>query len=252
MAVELSALVGYLDGFLAHAAVPDYPPAHNGLQLEGRSPVRAVAAAVDASVPVAEAAAAAGVDLLLVHHGLLWDGAGPLVGPRFRRLRALISGGVGVYASHLPLDAHPEVGNNIRLLRALALEPAGRFAHFQGTPLGWWAATDLAFEELVRRAEAALGGPVRCVGAQHRRVRRVGVLTGAGGGALADAAALGLDAVVTGELTHPQGVQAEELGLAVLLGGHYATETFGVRALAAHLADRFELRWTFLDHPTGL
>lgn len=252
MAVDLSTLVAYLDAFLGHDAVPDYPGAHNGLQLEGRSPVRRIAAAVDASAPVAEAAAAAGVELLVVHHGLLWGSAGPIVGPRYRRLAALLGAGVGVYASHLPLDAHPEVGNNIQLLRALGLTPSGPFAMFQGTPIGWWAETDRPTDELARQLEAVLGAPVRCVGAPTERVRRVGVLTGAGGGALAEAAALGLDALITGELTHPQGVEAQELGLAVLLGGHYATETFGVRALAAHLADRFDLEWCFLDHPTGL
>lgn len=253
--MKLESLLQYLDSYLGVTGHPDYPNALNGLQLEGPDEVRRVVAAVDASEASVAAAVAAGADLLLVHHGLFWDGLRPLTGRRYRKAQPLVANSIGLYSVHLPLDAHAEVGNCAMLGRALGLELQGRFGDFKGTPIGWWGsypdATDA--EALRKRLSAALGGgPVHLIAGGPDRVERIGVVTGGGASFVEEAAALGLDALVTGEGSHHTHFDAMELGIHVLFGGHYATETFGVRALAKHLGERFDLEWEFLDQPTGL
>jgi dinuclear metal center YbgI/SA1388 family protein len=248
--VKLPSLVEYLDGYLRITGHPDYPTALNGLQVEGRPEVERVCAAVDASEAAIDGAIERRADLLLVHHGLFWDGLRPVTGRRRRKLAKLLASELSVFSVHLPLDAHVEVGNCVLLARALGLDPAGRFGAHQGADIGWWGTVDVARDELTRRAERVLGGPVRVLAGGPVRVRRVGVVTGSGA-LVEDAARLGLDTLVTGEGPHHVAIDAAELGLNVLYGGHYATETFGVRALAAHLGERFGLAHDFLDLPTG-
>lgn len=250
--MKLESLLQYLEGYLGTAEHPDYDTALNGLQVEGPEEVSHVCAAVDASLATIEAAARLESDLLLVHHGLFWGGLRTLTGPRFHRIRRLVESGVGLYSAHLPLDGHPEVGNCILLARALGLEVEGRFGAYRGAPLGWWGRTDTDREDLVGRVEAAVGGPVRLIPGGPERIRRVGVLTGGGGSFVEEAARAGLDAYVTGEGSHHTAIDAMEMGVNLLYAGHYATETFGVKALASHLAGRFDLGWEFLDHPTGM
>jgi dinuclear metal center YbgI/SA1388 family protein len=157
-----------------------------------------------------------------------------------------------VYSSHLPLDTHPELGNNAVLARELGVEVEGPFAEYKGVSLGIHGVLDLSRETLCARLDDLLGGPVRMIPGGPERVRRVGVLTG-GGGSFANAALeAGLDALITGEGSHHTYFDAMEGGLNLFYGGHYATETWGVKALAEHVADRFGLEWTFLDLPTGL
>jgi dinuclear metal center YbgI/SA1388 family protein len=248
--MKLASLVEYLDGYLRIAGHPDYPTALNGLQVEGAAEVERIAAAVDASEAAVDAALDREAQLLIVHHGLFWDGLRPVTGRRRRKLAKLIEGDLSVFSVHLPLDAHVEVGNCILLARALGVEPSGRFGTYQGTDIGWWGALDLGRAELAKRAEKVLGGDVRLLASGPERVSRVGVLTGSGA-FVEEAARLGIDTVVTGEGAHHIAIDAAELGVNVLYGGHYATETFGVRALAAHLGDRFGLKHDFLELPTG-
>ena len=252
--MKLESLLQYLDGYLAVTGHPDYPGALNGLQVQGPADVATLATAVDASEASIEAAAHLGADLLIVHHGLFWSGLRPLTGPRFRRVRALIQAGMGLYACHLPLDGHAEIGNCILLARALGIEPEGRIGEYQGAPLGWWgrlpSATDAA--GLVGLVEDAVGGAVHLIPGGPERVEKVGVVTGGAASFVAAAAEAGLDAFVTGEGAHHTHFDAMELGVHVLFGGHYATETFGVRALGDHLAERFRLDCHFIDQPTGL
>jgi len=252
--MKLESLVQYLDGYLAVGDHPDYPTALNGLQVAGPDQVTRVATAVDASLHTIEQAAAAGADLLLVHHGLFWSGLRPVTGRRFRRLKSLFDSGLSLYSCHLPLDGHAELGNCILVTRALGLEPAGRLGSFKGVDLGWWGTlpepTDI--EGLVSVTESAVGAPVTRLPGGPDRIERVGVLTGGGGSFVREAAEMGLDAFVTGEGAHHTFFDAEEFGIHVLFAGHYATETFGVRALGEHLADRFGLEATFVDRPTGL
>jgi dinuclear metal center YbgI/SA1388 family protein len=177
-----------------------------------------------------------------------------MTGRRYRRIATLVERGIALYSCHLPLDAHGEVGNCALLGRALGLELEGRFGSYEGVEIGWWGrlpeATDAA--GLVGRLARVLGGPVQALPGGPARVELVGVVTGGGGSFVGEAAALGLDAFVTGEGSHHNYFDAAEHGIHVLLGGHYATETFGIRALGEHLAARFGLEATFIDQPTGL
>jgi len=252
--VKLESLIQYIGEYLAVPEHPDYPGALNGLQVGGVDDVNDFAVAVDASEASILEAGRMGVDLLIVHHGIFWGGTRPLTGPHLRRVRALLDSGVALYSCHLPLDGHPEVGNSVLLARALGLTPEGRFAAFQGAPVGWHGRPDapMDLEGLVGRAESALAGPVHVIPGGPERIDRVGVVTGGGSGFIQEAAELGLDALVTGEGPHHAHFDAMELGVHVLFGGHYATETFGVRALGTHLTERFGLSCTFIDQPTGL
>ncbi len=249
--IPLRELVSYIDELLRTAEVPDYPGALNGLQVESRRPVRRLVAAVDASQASIDAAVAADADLLLVHHGLFWDGNLPLTGRRYARLRALIEAGMAVYSSHLPLDVHPDLGNNALLARELGIEVEGRFGEFKGEPLGFYGRLELRREALAARLDALLGVRVRLVAGGPERVSRVGVITGGAASMIEAARSAGLDAFVTGEGSHQHYFDAREGGINLLLGGHYATEVWGVRALARHLGERFGLEWEFVDQPTG-
>jgi len=251
--MRLEELRSYLDDFLRVEQVPDYSTALNGLQVENASgEVRRIAVAVDAVQATVDAAIREGADLLLVHHGLFWDGNRPVTGRRFRRLRALIEAGVAVYSAHLPLDVHPEVGNNAVLARELGIEPRGTFGEYKGHPLGVWGELDIRREALCARLDELLGGRVKLVPGGPEQVRTVGVITGGAASMIPEAVAAGLDAFVTGEGAHHNFFDAEEGGINLLLGGHYATETWGVRALARHLEAKFGLPHVYIDHPTGL
>jgi dinuclear metal center YbgI/SA1388 family protein len=250
--LRLHEVVTYLDGYLRHDEVPDDGNALNGLQVENAGTVSRLAVAVDASARTVRAAVDRGCDFLIVHHGLFWDGNQPVTGRRYRKLQPLLESGLAVYASHLPLDVHPEVGNSPVLARALGIEPEGTFGVYKGVEIGVWGTVDLKREVLAARLDDVLGGRVLMMPYGPDRVRRVGVITGGGGSMIAAAVAAGLDAYVTGEGPHHTYFDAEEGGINAFYGGHYATETWGVRALAAHLESKFGLPWEFLDHPTGL
>jgi dinuclear metal center YbgI/SA1388 family protein len=256
--VPLARIAQHLDTLLSTAEVPDYPGAQNGIQVEHRGPVARCAVAVDASLRTIEGAAAAGANLLVVHHGLFWSGTQPLRGRFYERVRLLIEHDIAIYSSHLPLDLHPTLGNNPLFARALGLEPSGGFARFQTITVGVMGDADVATSTLADRARNIAeqeGGSVVTIGvADRRRTRRWALCTGAGASSdtLRDAAAAGVDTLIVGEGPHHTGVEAQELGIAVIYAGHYATETFGVRALGAELERAFGLPWTFIAAPTGL
>ncbi len=249
--MRLHELAGYLDSYLRVAEVADSPTALNGLQVENAGEVTRVAAAVDASERTIGTAAERGCDLLLVHHGLFWAGLQPVTGRLYRKVKLLLERGLAVYSAHLPLDVHPEVGNNVVLGRALGMEPEGTF----GGPAGdaaVWGRLELRREALCARLDDLLDGRVRMVPGGPERVERVAVCTGSGARYIAEAATLGLDALVTGEGAHHTYFDAVEEAVNVYYGGHYATEIWGVKALAAHVGQRFGLPWEFLDLPTGM
>ena len=249
---DLSEVVGYMDEYLRVADVPDYEGAHNGLQVENSGTVNRVGAAVDASERTVLEAVRRGCDLLLVHHGLFWDGRAKVTGRRYRKLQPLLSADVAVYSSHLPLDVHEEVGNCAVLARELGIELEGRFGSYRGADLGWWGRLEVKREVLAARLDEKLGGRVRMLAFGPEVVQTVGVITGGAGSLIGAAAEAGLDAYVTGEGAHHTYFDAEESRMNVFYGGHYATETWGVRALARHLEERFGIAWEFIDHPTGL
>jgi dinuclear metal center YbgI/SA1388 family protein len=251
--VDLHELVSWLDDYLRVREVPDFPGALNGLQVESSGrPVRRVAAAVDAAEATIARALAGGADLVLVHHGLFWDGNQPVTGRRYRRLKPLLEADVALYAAHLPLDVHPEVGNNVVLARALGIEVRGSFGEHRGMPLGVWGELEIHREALCARLDELLGGRVRLLPGGPERIRRVGVITGGAGDEISAAIAAGLDAFVTGEGKHHHFFDATEGGINVLFGGHYATETWGVKALARRLEEAHGIEWFFVDHPSGL
>ncbi|MEJ2312283.1 MAG: Nif3-like dinuclear metal center hexameric protein [Gemmatimonadales bacterium] len=250
---DLREIVEWLDNYLAIEAVPDYPGAFNGLQAESRSPIGVVASATDATLETIEAAAEADAQLLLVHHGLFWGDPLPLTGPTYRRVRALFDADLALYSAHLPLDVHPDVGNNVLLAEALDLTVEGRFGTWnRELEIGVWATADLPLTTLTERLGAVCGPEPRVITGGPGHVRRVGIVTGGGGSLIRQAHDAGLDTFVTGEGSHHHYHEAMELGLNVVFAGHYATETFGVRALATKLAEAFDLESIFLDRPTGL
>jgi len=248
----LDEIVRFADTRMRLAEIEDYPNALNGLQIENSGTVTKIGAAVDASGRTMQLAVAQEIDFLVVHHGLFWPGLQAVTGARQRALKLAFDNNLALYSVHLPLDFHPQIGNNALLAATLGLHNTRPFLEWKGQPLGLQAETDLRRDDLLARLEESLGGPVRCIGAGPMEVQRVGLVTGGAGGEIYEAARAGVDTYITGEAPHWAAVAAEELGLNLFLGGHYATETFGVKALASELAQRFEVPWDFLDHPTGL
>jgi dinuclear metal center YbgI/SA1388 family protein len=249
---SLKTIVAHCDRILRTADIKDYDRAANGLQVENRGTVTRIAAAVDASLATVKLAVRANADLLIVHHGLFWGASHPWTGKRYQLMQLLLKHDLAIYSSHLPLDAHPKLGNNAHLCAALGLKKLRPFFFDHSQFLGFQSQTKISRTELthcLRRATTTQpltipGGPEIC--------RRIGVVTGGAGGDLKKAADEGVDTFITGEGPHWTYTMAEELGINVLYGGHYATETFGVKALSAHLSQKFNLPWSFLDHPTGL
>lgn len=252
MSAELNEMVDYLDAELRIAEVPDYPGAVNGLQLAGGGVVRKVVAAVDASLPVIRKAVAARADLLVVHHGMFWHGAKPVTGALFEKLKLAMEAGMAVYSAHIPLDVHPELGNNRCLVDRIGLSEVEEFFEWKGILLGCRGLFSGARKDLADRVAAAVDGPVHLCPGGPEEAGMVGVITGGAGSEVEAVAAAGINTFVTGEGPHWSFPAAEELGVNVVYGGHYATETFGVKALAERLAERFGLDWGFVDHPTGL
>ena len=248
----------HLDVVLRITEIPDFPGALNGIQVETETPITRIAAAVDARERTIRAAVDAGANLLLVHHGLFWSGAQPLRGAFLRRVRLLVQHDIAVYSAHLPLDMHPELGNNVLLARELGLEPSDGFARYKTVDIGVAGTSNVPTAELVARATrfaTAYGHDVRTAGETDGKVtRRWAICTGAGAGqdTLREAISAGVDTLIVGEGPHWTAIDAEEAGLTIVYAGHYATETLGVRALAATVGDRFDLPWVFLDAPTGL
>jgi len=249
---SLSIIVRYCDKLLRTSEVKDYDGAINGLQVENRGAVTRIGAAVDGSLATVRMAVRARADLLLVHHGLFWGTTHPWTAKRYELLRLLLENDLAVYSSHLPLDAHPRLGNNAILCEALGLRSNKPFFFSQGQFIGYQSKSRLSRLDLARRLERATGAKTVLIRGGPEVCQRIGVVTGGAGGSLKQAAEEGVDTFVTGEGPHWTYAMAEELGINVLYGGHYATETFGVKALAAHLSRKFRVPWEFLDHPTGL
>lgn len=255
--VALRDIVSALDAELRTSEIPDYPGAVNGLQVANAGTVHRVAVAVDASRAAITEAVISGADLLIVHHGLFWSGVQPLVGMQYEKYRSMLSSGLAVYSSHLPLDLHAAHGNNVRLAQALGLTPDGGFARFKTVDIGVTGTADEPTDQLVNRVQAfsaRYGGSVRTsIPAHGRRTHRWAICTGGGASSesLREARDRGVDTLIVGEGPHHTTVDAMEHDLCVVYAGHYATETLGVQSLGAFLETRFGLPWTFLHLPTG-
>ncbi|HEY3934466.1 MAG TPA: Nif3-like dinuclear metal center hexameric protein [Gemmatimonadales bacterium] len=252
-AVPLLDVAGYLDRYLRIDAIPDHDSALNGLQVENSGSVIGFVAAVDASQQTIDRVVEECMPgtMLVVHHGLFWDGNQPVRGRRYRRLRALLDHDVAVYAAHIPLDVHPDIGNNAILARTLGIADAVPFDEYRGVPFGASGSLIMPRDALVARLAELLHTTVQLVAGGPETTMRVGVITGAAGNRVPAAFDAGLDTFITGEGAHHTVFDALELGINLVYAGHYATETVGVQALGRHLAEQFHVPWVFHDHPTG-
>jgi dinuclear metal center YbgI/SA1388 family protein len=248
---HIDQLIAALDELLQPAAFRDLGP--NGLQVPGAAAVIRVVTGVSARRALIERAVELDAQLVLVHHGLFWDfqpaGLTPLLA---ERLRPLFKHDVNLAAYHLPLDAHPELGNNALLAAALGCESQRPFGHYKGTPIGragTFAGDGITADDLRARVQEATGRTPLLLGAGPERIRTIGIVSGSAADTLHEAADAGLDAFLTGEPREHITAEAEELGLHFVAAGHYATETFGVRALGDRLAERFGIAHTFADLP---
>src|SRR5215813_7919223 len=269
---SLSNIVTYADRFLRVRNVGDWDNALNGLQMENSGQVTRIGAAVDASTRVLTEAAKRNIDFLIVHHGLFWPGVQPIRGALRRQLGLAFENDIALYSAHLPLDIHPRIGNNAQLVSALGLSFGVRghvralksgdmspqsksvqpFLEEKGQPVGLKIRASLPRSELARKLQKTLNGPLKVFDFGPKRTHAIGVVTGAAGSEIYRVADEGIDTFITGEAPHWAAVAAQEVGVNLLLGGHYATEVFGVKALAAHLSKRFGMPWKFIDCPTGL
>jgi len=250
--VSLAEIVRYTDKYLRVHEIEDWPNALNGLQIENSGQVTKIGATVDVSTRVLSEAAKKDVDLLLVHHGLFWPGSQPVTDALHRQLKIAFKDDIALYSAHLPLDIHPKVGNNAQLAAALGLRSTTPFLEEKGQFTGLKTRASISRNELLRKLEKSLGGKVKAFAFGPKRTKTIGIVTGGAGSEIYRVAQEKIDMFITGEAPHWAAVAAEELGINLILGGHYATETFGVKALAAHLSKRFKLPWEFLDFPTGL
>jgi dinuclear metal center YbgI/SA1388 family protein len=243
---SLQDLVHYCDRRTRREEFKDAPGAFNGLQVANDGRVSRIGAAVDAGVGPFRQAVAGGVDFLIVHHGMYWDMPRPLTGAVYERVATLLQGNCALYSSHLPLDAHPEIGNNALLARQLGLDPTRGFHPNEGGDVGVIAA-NTSPRAVLRAKLESLYPRVTAIEYGSETPREVAFCSGSGNSALAALAAAGGDTLVTGELREEHFNRAQEEGLNLYLCGHYATEVHAVRALAAELSDLFGLPWVFLD-----
>ena len=249
---SLPEIVDYTNDFLRIREIGDWDNALNGLQIENSGNVTKIGASVDASTRVLAAAAKQNVDLVIVHHGLFWQGLQPVTGALHRQLELAFENNIALYSAHLPLDLHSEVGNNAQLAAALGLTSIQPFFEEKGQLVGVKARVSLPRDEVDRKLQKAVTGPVKAFMFGPRKTGTIGIITGGAGSEIYKIAQEGIDTFITGEAPHWAAVAADELRMNLLLGGHYATEVFGVKALAAHLSKRFKIPWAFIDCPTGM
>jgi dinuclear metal center YbgI/SA1388 family protein len=250
--VSLPEIVRHIDDYLHIREIEDWPNAVNGLQIENSGRVTKIGAAVDVSTRVLTEAAKKEIDFLIVHHGLFWPGLRPVTGAVRRQLKLALENDIALYSAHLPLDTHPKVGNNAQLAGLLGLELTQPFLEEKGQLIGLKASVSLQREEIARRFRKAVGGPIKTFNFGPKKTKTIGIITGAAGSEIDNVAREKIDTLITGEAPHWAAVAAEELGVNLLLGGHYATETFGVKALAAHLSKRYRIPSVFISSPTGM
>lgn len=248
----LAAVVGYCEKTLRTREFTDWPGAANGLQVENSGTVTKIAAAVDGSLTTIRKAIELGADLLIVHHGLFWGASHPWTGKRYEMMKLLTENNLAVYSSHLPLDAHPRLGNNAQLALALGFGQLKPFFVEKGQAIGLQTRANISRIDLERRLQNVLRVEVRAIPGGPEVCKAIGIVTGGAGDEIRKAHEEGVDTFITGEGRHWTYALAEDLGLNVFYGGHYATETFGVKALAGLLSRKFGLPWEFVDHPTGL
>lgn len=249
---SLDEMVSFLDHELNTSRIADYSGAVNGLQLANSGVVERVVSAVDASLATIKAAAEGGPGLLVVHHGMFWQGLQPVTGAFYEKLKIALDAELAIYSSHLPLDVHPQWGNNVLLADAIGMKCSEPFLESKGMAMGVQGGWTGTRTELIQRLESILSGPVHFAPGGPEQIQKIGIVTGGAGSEVAKAAAAGVDTFITGEGPHWSYPLAEELRINLIYAGHYATETFGVKKLGQVLSDRFQVSERFLHFPTGL
>jgi len=239
-------ICSFCDQLVRRREIPDFPGAFNGLQVANRGAVGKIGAAVDAGKVPFERAISAGVDFLIVHHGLFWDSPHPVTGPAYDRLRALFEHDVAVYSSHLPLDCHPDIGNNAIIAEKLGLVPDAWIFPYEGNPIAASAPCEFSREALLEKLRTVFPGSITPIEFGSARPRRVAILSGSGASVISELRDHGIDTLITGEAKQNHFNYAQENEINLYLCGHYATETFGVSALAKKAADHFGLPWEFI------
>lgn len=246
---QLNDIIAYCDERTRRSEIKDFEGAENGLQVENSGTVTRIGAAVDAGLIPFQSAIERGIDLLIVHHGLFWTPPIPLTGKHYAKIKTAIDGNLAVYGSHLPLDAHPEIGNNALLAKELGLDKSHFFLEYAGTEIGLIANCNYSRNELSSRLKTTFPGMTAAIEFGSGQPERVAILTGSGRSALPYIREQGTDTLITGELRQEHFNLAQEEKLNLYCCGHYATEVFGVKALAAEVAARFGIEWEFI--PTG-
>lgn len=247
---SLQQIVQFCDERTRKSEIKDFDGAYNGLQVENGGEVTKVGAAVDAGQRPFEAAITAGIDFLICHHGLFWTPPTPITGSNYKKVKTALDGNLAVYGAHLPLDCHPEIGNNALLAKELGLERIGSFLPYEGNEMATIAAgPEGGREELSSKLKALFPDTYQGIEYGSTHPERIGILTGSGQSAVPLLKANGIDTLVTGELRQQHFNMAQELGLNLYPCGHYATEVFGVKALAAEVAEKFGIEWEFLEQP---
>ncbi len=244
-------LTRYLDEYLAISSITD--DSLNGMQVEGKARISKIAFAVDACLESIRTAARIHANVLIVHHGLFWGRNERIIGVMQKRISVLLARRISLYAIHLPLDCHDEVGNNVELARILGLDHLGKFAEYKGTKIGVLAGTAklLRREEIKNKLEKKLKTRVEMLSFGPSKVQRIGIVSGGAGFFAAEAKTEGCDMLITGETSHAAFHLAKEAGINVLFAGHYASETVGLKALAKHLQKQFSITCKFISAPTG-
>jgi len=250
---KLSEIVAYCDERVRRHEIADFEGSRNGLQLENDGNVTKVAAAVDAGRIPFEKAIEAGADFLICHHGMFWSPPVPLTRASYRKVKTALDGNLAVYGAHLPLDCHPEIGNNALLADALELNRLGTFLNYEGNDIAVIAEGPAGGRaELAEKLKARFPETYQAIEYGGEAPSRIAILTGSGQSAVGKLKSHNIDTLITGELRQHHFNQAQELGLNLYPCGHYATETFGVKALAAEVAETFDLDWTFIEQPCPL
>ena len=243
---SLSDILKFCEIRIHTSDIVDFPGAQNGLQFENNGTVTKIGAAVDAGLVPFQKAVAAGVDFLIVHHGLFWDPAYPVTSTRYEKYKLCMDNNLAVYGAHLPLDCHQEIGNNAILAKKLGLAQSEWFHEYEGTPIGLITEGGITREELKSRLNELFPQGFTAIEKGSPQPERIAILSGSGASAVSELKAAGVDTLITGELKQNHFNQAEEAGLNLYPCGHYATETFGISALAKEIAERFDLDWEFV------
>jgi len=249
--MDILQLSHYLDNLLDIKEIKDSSNAMNGLQVQNTGDIKKVGLAVDLCMATIEKAVAAECNMMFVHHGMLWGGVKPIRGNFYDKVSTMIRENLGLYSAHLPLDMHPVLGNNKVLADQLEINELEPFGEYEGQKIGFKGRLKtLSAEELGEKLEDKLGSPVKVIGSGE--VQTIGVVSGGAADILSQAAVAGLDAYLTGEGCNHHYHEAIENECVLILAGHYATETGGVKAVGKHLAEQFGIKTEFIDYPTGI